>query len=78
MKIQVFGPGCPKCNEVELNVKEAIKESGLPADVEKVSDFKEMMTFGVMSTPAIAINGKIMCTGSVPSKKEIKEWLAVK
>lgn len=75
MLIKVFGPGCAKCAETENLVRKTVAESGCGADIEKVSDFKEMMANGVMSTPAVSIDGKLMCTGRVPAKKEILEWI---
>lgn len=76
MRIQVMGPGCPKCKEVEKLVLEAVKESGVVADVEKVSDFQEIAKYGVFSTPAVAIDGVVKVSGRAPSKKELLGWLA--
>ncbi len=76
MEIKVLGPGCAKCKEAENIVKAAVQEAGNGATVEKVSDLKEMMLLGVMSTPAVVIDGKIMCTGRVPSKSEVMGWMA--
>lgn len=76
MKIMVFGPGCAKCREAEEIMKAAVKEANIEADFEKITDFREMLKYGVMSTPAIAIDGKVVCTGRVPGREEVKEWLA--
>ncbi|MDI6902969.1 MAG: thioredoxin family protein [Methanocellales archaeon] len=75
MKIEVLGPGCPRCEMVKRNVKEALKELGIDADVEKVSDFAKMMEYGIMMTPALIIDNEIKCQGRIPSAEEIKEWL---
>lgn len=75
MKIQVMGPGCPKCAKAEKNVKEAVAEAGVDAEVVKVSDFQEIASFGVFSTPAVAIDGEVKVVGKVPSKKEVLSWL---
>lgn len=75
MLIQVLGPGCARCREAE-NVVAAVREAGCDAAVEKVTDIREMMTLGVMSTPAVVIDGRIMCTGRVPAKAEVLNWLA--
>jgi len=75
MEIKVCGPGCADCTKAEEVVKEAVAESGITAEVEKVTDFAEMARLGVLSTPAIVINGQIKCVGKVPSKKEVLEWL---
>ena len=75
MDIKVLGPGCPKCNQTEALVKEAIKESGLDAVVDKVTDIKEFSKYGVFMTPAVVVNGEVKCVGKVPKKEDIKEWL---
>ena len=76
MLIKVLGPGCAKCKETENIVTAAVQEAGNGASVEKVTDIKEMMSLGVMSTPAVVINNMIMCIGRVPSKSEVMEWIA--
>lgn len=75
MEIKVFGPGCPKCAEAMEIVSAVVQECGIEANIEKISDFKEMMAHGVMSTPAVAIDGKVVCTGHVPAKAELMQWL---
>lgn len=75
MQIKVFGPGCSRCQEAENIVADAVKETGCGATVERVFDLKEMMALGIMSTPAVAVDGKVVCTGRVPSKEEVMEWL---
>lgn len=57
MKIEILGIGCPKCKQAEANAKEAIKNLGLDAEVEKITDVNEITDFGVMSTPALAVMG---------------------
>ncbi len=76
MLIKVLGPGCSKCREAETIVASAVQEANSPATVEKVTGFREMMTLGVLSTPAVVIDGKVMCTGRVPSKSEVMGWIA--
>ncbi len=76
MKIKVLGPGCPKCEQTTKAVKEAMAEAGAAAEVEKVTDIKEIMQHGVMATPAVVVDGQVKCAGKVPSKDEIKAWLA--
>ncbi len=75
MDIKVLGPGCPKCKEVEKLAMDAVRESGVAANVEKVSDIKEIMNYGVFSTPAVVIDGEVKSVGKVPSKKEFLAWL---
>ena len=75
MKIQVCGPGCANCTKAESVVKEAVADAGIDAEILKVTDFADMAKLGVLSTPAIVIDGKIMCVGKVPTKNEVLEWL---
>jgi small redox-active disulfide protein 2 len=75
MEIKVCGPGCANCTKAENIVKEAVAAAGIDAKIYKITDFAEMAKLGVLSTPAIVINGKIKCVGKVPSKKEVMEWI---
>ena len=75
LKIEVFGTGCAKCNRLEKNVHQAVKESGVKAEVVKVSDIQEIMNRGVLMTPALVINGEARSAGRVPSVDEIKGML---
>jgi len=75
MDIKVLGPGCPKCKEVEKLAMDAVRESGVAANVEKVSDLKDIMSYGVFSTPAVVIDGVVKSVGKVPSKKEFLSWI---
>ena len=75
MKIKVLGPGCAKCRETENVVRDAVRAAGGGASVEKVTDFREMMALGVLSSPAVVVDGKIMCSGRVPSRGEVLNWL---
>lgn len=73
--IRVLGQGCTQCDQLEQNVMEVLSELDLPADLEHVRDIREIGNYGVMGTPALLINGKVMCVGRVPPKIRIKEWL---
>ena len=75
MEIKVCGPGCANCTKAEAIVKEAVADSGIDAQILKISDFAEMAKLGVLSTPAVLINGQIKCVGKVPTKNEVLEWL---
>ena len=75
MEIKVCGPGCANCTKAEKIIKEAIAEAGIAATVYKITDFAEMAQLGVLSTPAVVIDGKIKCVGKVPSKSEVLDWL---
>lgn len=75
MEIKVMGPGCVKCTEVEKIVRLAVEKCGVEAVVVKVTDFQEMARHGVLSTPAVVIDGKIKCVGKVPTISEVEGWL---
>ena len=75
MEIKVCGPGCANCTKAENIVKDAVADAGVNANILKVTDFAAMAKLGVLSTPAIVIDGKIMCVGKVPSKSEVLAWL---
>lgn len=74
--IQILGTGCPKCEKLKHNAEEAVKLAGVEALVEKITDIGQITSFGVMMTPAIAIDGEVKAMGHVLSPEEIKEWLA--
>lgn len=75
MEIKVLGTGCKKCSDLYDNVMKALSESGREARVEKVEDIVGIMSFGVMSTPALVIDGKVVVTGRVAGSEEIEELL---
>jgi small redox-active disulfide protein 2 len=75
-RIQVLGPGCPKCKMLTERVTQAVAELGLECEVEKVTDINRIVEFGVMSTPALAVDGTIKMYGHVPSVEKIKEMLS--
>lgn len=75
MKIHVLGPGCAKCNQLADSVATAAKELGIDIDLEKVTDFNEILSFGVMMTPGLVIDGQVKCIGRVPTLQELKEML---
>jgi small redox-active disulfide protein 2 len=72
LKIQVLGPGCRNCRNLEANVREAVAQVGVEAEIEKVTDFGEIASMGVMRTPGLVINGEVKVSGRVPSVEEIK------
>ncbi|HAQ21831.1 MAG TPA: hypothetical protein DCR40_21765 [Prolixibacteraceae bacterium] len=75
MEIKVLGTGCTKCKTLEKHTREAVTETGITAEIEKVEDIYKIMSLGVMQTPALVINQKIVLSGRVPSVAEIKEIL---
>jgi len=75
LKIQVFGPGCPKCELLANNAKAAATELGLDFELEKVSDIEQILALGVIIPPALVIDGKILTKGKASSVSEIKKLL---
>ncbi|MCE5284468.1 MAG: thioredoxin family protein [Pelosinus sp.] len=75
MKIEILGMGCTKCNTLEDTAKQAVKELNIDAEFVKVKDIKEIMKYGVMTTPALVVDGVVKVSGKVPSKDEIKAML---
>jgi len=75
MKIQILGSGCPKCQALAKHAEEAVSRNSLDASVEKIQDMDKIMEMGVMMTPALAIDGKVMQAGKVLSVEEIEHML---
>ncbi|MFC1512194.1 thioredoxin family protein [Candidatus Latescibacterota bacterium] len=71
-KIQILGTGCPKCKKLTENAETAARELGIEYEIEKVSDIKDIMNFGVMMTPALVVDGEVKVVGKVASVDEIK------
>lgn len=71
MEIKVLGPGCANCNKLEDATRKAVEKAGLDATIEKVSDLQEIMGYGVMSTPALVVDGEIRLAGRVPSVDDL-------
>jgi small redox-active disulfide protein 2 len=76
MKIQVLGTGCPKCAKLAEHAAAAAQELGVEHELVKVTDINEIVSFGVMMTPALALDGEVKVVGKVPSVAEIKDLLA--
>lgn len=76
MNIKVLGTGCARCHETEELVRAVVAETGCAAEVEKVTDFREMLRLGVMATPAVLVDGRVMFSGRVPTREEVRDWLA--
>jgi small redox-active disulfide protein 2 len=76
-RIEVLGPGCNNCKRLEANAREAIAIAGVDAEIVKVTDYAKIMAYGIMSTPGLVIDGKVMSYGRIPSSGDIAEWLTV-
>jgi small redox-active disulfide protein 2 len=75
-KIQILGTGCPKCKKLAENAEIAAKNLGIEYEIEKITDINEIMKFGVMITPALAIDGTVKVAGKVASPEDIKAMLS--
>jgi small redox-active disulfide protein 2 len=76
MEVKILGTGCSNCQKLEINTKQALKELNIDANVEKVTDIQEIMQYGIMSTPAVVVDGKVLSYGMVPDVEEIKKLLS--
>ncbi|AKI00202.1 small redox-active disulfide protein 2 [Hoeflea sp. IMCC20628] len=74
--VKVYGPGCKRCETTEKMVRDAAAKLGIDVEIEKVTDTKSMAMAGVMSTPAVAVNGKLVHAGGLPDKAKLEQWLA--
>jgi small redox-active disulfide protein 2 len=74
-KLQILGTGCAKCSALAANTEAAAKELGIAYELEKVTDLKQIMSFGVLMTPALAVDGVVKVTGKVPSPADIKKLI---
>jgi len=74
-KIEVLGPGCNNCVRLEKNTREAVALAGIEAQITKVTDYAAIMAYGIMSTPGLVIDGRVVSSGRVPSAGDIVGWL---
>lgn len=77
MEVKVLGPGCAKCKTTYATVEKVIRDTGLDATLTKVDDIVEMMSYNILSTPAVVIDGVVKVKGYVPSEKEVKALLGL-
>lgn len=75
MKLQILGTGCPKCQKLTETAEAAARELGIEYEVEKVKEIEQIIAFGVVMTPALAVNGEVKVSGKVPSIEEVKAML---
>jgi small redox-active disulfide protein 2 len=75
MEIKVLGPGCPKCQQTLQQVEKAVVETGVNAEVSKVTDTLKIAEYGVFGTPAVVVDGEVKSVGKIPSLEDIKTWI---
>ena len=75
MQIQILGTGCPKCKQLEQLVRETVAEQNINAEISKVEDIVDIMAYGIMRTPGLVVDGKVVMSGRLPAKSEIMELL---
>ena len=75
MEIKILGPGCPKCQQTEKVVKEAVAESGVNAQIEKVTNVLDIARYGVFGTPAVVVDGQVKSVGKIPKKEDVLNWI---
>ncbi|MBX3065703.1 MAG: thioredoxin family protein [Anaerolineae bacterium] len=76
LNIKVLGSGCPNCKRLEAETRTALEEAGIAYDLVKVTDYADIMAYGVMSTPALVINETVVSSGRIPARGRIVEWAA--
>ncbi len=76
LNIKILGSGCANCKRLEAVTRKVVVGSGLPAEFEKVTDYAEIMTWDLLATPGLVINGKLVAAGRIPTEAEIAGWLA--
>jgi small redox-active disulfide protein 2 len=75
LSIKVLGSGCTSCINLEKLCKEVIAENNIAAEIEKITDYKDIMSYGIMSTPGLVINGRVVLSGKLPTKSTLTHWL---
>jgi small redox-active disulfide protein 2 len=75
MEIKILGTGCAKCEKLEELVRETVAELGVDADFIKITDLNEILEYDIMLTPGLVVDGEIVCSGRIPKKDEIRNWL---
>lgn len=76
IRVAVLGPGCARCSQLEIDVREVMAEMHLPGELLHITDYREIASFGVKGVPALVINGRVVSIGATPHRKQIREWLA--
>ncbi len=75
LNVKVLGPGCANCKKLEAVVRKVVAAQGLTAEVEKVTDYAEIMKWNILSTPGLVVNDKVVSTGRIPGESELRNWL---
>jgi small redox-active disulfide protein 2 len=75
MEIKILGPGCPRCKQTEEVIRQALTDTGVDANVEKVSDLMKIAGYGVFGTPAVVVDGEVKSVGKIPTMEQIKTWI---
>lgn len=75
LNIKVLGSGCTNCKNLEALCKEVVSENKIEAEIEKVTDLKDIMSYGILSTPGLVVNGKVVHNGKLPTKSTLAHWL---
>jgi small redox-active disulfide protein 2 len=75
INIKVLGPGCANCKQLEAIAHKAVEDLGLEAEIEKVTDYNEIMKYPILSTPGLVINEELVSSGRIPSEAEVTDWL---
>ena len=75
LNIKVLGPGCANCRKLEEVAREAVAQAGVPAEIEKVTDLQAILSFDVLKTPGLVINGKLVSSGRIPAAGTVAEWI---
>lgn len=76
LTIKVLGPGCPNCKKLEAIAQQAATETGLAAEIVKVTDYVEIAQYDILSTPGLVVNDRVVSSGRIPSAAEVRAWLA--
>lgn len=75
ISIKILGTGCKKCQTLEAKVRELVTQNGIDANVEKVTDLNEMISYGIMMTPGLVVNEKVVSAGIIPKDEQIIKWI---
>ena len=75
LNIKILGPGCTNCANLENLCRETVSENNIDASIEKITDYRDIMSYGILSTPGLVINGKVVLSGKLPTKSTLTHWL---